>query len=481
MVKRRKKNSRENGRSKGFCEAGARARNINASTEVSICGEQLSPFGGLLGLIKFLDIFDFKENFNETFIAPDREPKLGHYFMVLGILMLMFIGFNRIWHFIYIRLDAMLCGILRVQQLPVASTFWRYLDSLGINQAESMLKIMSRLRAQVWKRCGINYSRIVIDIDTTVETIYGNQQGGRRGHNTHNRGKKGYRPVLCFIEQTREYLLGKLRKGETISGEETAKVIRMIKGHLPQCVEKVLIRADGEFLSWQSVEAAIEEGYDLIFANKVCNPSFDNTAWYRPRKKEEMEFNSCIYQPIGWKRACRFVVMRIPKKREHGEQSELFAEALYTSRIFCTTLGGKAHEVIETYDKRADVENLLGEAKREGLAAIPSGKFKNNYAFFQAVMMAYNIWRYFKMLAQLSARGKSYADEVKGFKTLKDNTIRIARLKLLMIASKLVRSGNRDQVKYSIHDARTPGLLKFYGFLDKLRSEKFSVMAFNNT
>jgi len=46
MVKRRKKNSRENGRSKGFCEAGARARNINASTEVSPCGEQLSPFGG---------------------------------------------------------------------------------------------------------------------------------------------------------------------------------------------------------------------------------------------------------------------------------------------------------------------------------------------------------------------------------------------------------------------------------------------------
>ena len=37
-----------------------------------------------------------------------------------------------------------------------------------------------------------------------------------------NRGKKGYRPVLCFIDETREYLLGKLRKGETISGEEAA-------------------------------------------------------------------------------------------------------------------------------------------------------------------------------------------------------------------------------------------------------------------
>lgn len=49
-------------------------------------------------------------------LPPGREPKLGHYTMVLGILMLMFIGFNRIWHFVYVGLDAMLCGIFKVQR-----------------------------------------------------------------------------------------------------------------------------------------------------------------------------------------------------------------------------------------------------------------------------------------------------------------------------------------------------------------------------
>ena len=29
----------------------------------------------------------------------NREPTLGHYSMVVGVLMLLFIGFNRIWHF----------------------------------------------------------------------------------------------------------------------------------------------------------------------------------------------------------------------------------------------------------------------------------------------------------------------------------------------------------------------------------------------
>ena len=160
-------------------------------------------------------------------------------------------------------------------------------------------------------------------------------------------------------------------------------------------------------------------------------------------------------------------ILRKPDEDEKQVQRELFEEDQYVYRIFCTNLRGKPHEVIENYDKRADVENLVGEAKREGLDAIPSGKFKNNYAFFQIAMLAYNLWRYFKILAHIcDSKAKHFTD-------MKDHTIRIARLKLLMIAAKLVKSGNRDKVKYSIHDTRTPGLLKFYKFLDRLRFEKY--------
>ena len=83
----------------------------------------------------------------------------------------------------------------------------------------------------------------------------------------------------------------------------------------------------------------------------------------------------------------------------------MYAIRSYYDRIFCTSLAGPAHRVIAEYDKRADVENLVGEAKREGLDMIPSAKFKNNYAFFQIVMLAYNIWRYMKMIAYQSLSG----------------------------------------------------------------------------
>jgi len=478
MVKRRKNNTKKKRNGKGFKENRAKARKINASTAFETCTEQLSPFGGLLPLIKFLDLVRFEEIFDSTYLAPRRDPKLGHHLMVVGILMLLFIGFNRLWHFTYIRLDAMLCGFFRLTKLPVATTFWRYVDSLGINQANAFLNILSALRERVWQLCNIEYYRIRISIDTTVETIFGNQQGGRKGHNTKYRGKKALRPILCFIDETREYLLGNLRKGQTVSGKEAADFIKKIKGHLPGCVHQVLLRADGEFLSWQSVEACIQAGFDFIIANKGCNPTFDPNNWYRPWKRKNIEYNSCVYQPGGWGVACRFVVMRIPKKeaKKPGQaiQCVLFEDERYQYRIFCTNLGGKAHKIISEYDKRADVENLVGEAKREGLDAIPSAKFKTNYAYFQIVMLAYNIWRYLKMIAQLGI-GDDQCDQVddsaKGLQGIMNNTIRIARLKLLFIAAKVVKESNVDKVKYSIHDARTPAMLHFLKFLDKARSK----------
>ncbi len=94
--------------------------------------------------------------------------------------------------------------------------------------------------------------------------------------------------------------------------------------------------------------------------------------------------------------------------------------------------------------------------------------------FFQIVMLAYNIWRYLKIMANDSMK----TDQIDttnssphGLKGIVDNTLRIARLKLLYIAAKVVIDSNVNKVKYSIHDARTPGMLHFLKFLDKARQK----------
>lgn len=267
-----------------------------------------------------------------------------------------------------------------------------------------------------------------------------------------------------------------------MSGKETATLIRTFKKYLPGCVKTVILRGDGEFISWESVEAAISEGYLFIFGNKRCNPPFDPSEWYKVRKHDKIEYNQCIHRPIGWKQACRFVVMRIPKEEPSKgkySQIELFEDTRYKYRIFVTNLNKKAHKVIAEYDKRADCENLIGEAKQEGLSAIPSSKFANNYAYFQIVMLAYNIWRSFKMLAGHGLIEEKAQIPIKDNRPktkspsqeIVDNTIRIARLKLLFIASKIAKSNNTTKVNYSVHDSRIASLFKFYEYLDKMRNK----------
>ena len=476
MVKIAENGSHVTPENQGSDEKRPRARKIGPDTKFDTCTERLSPFGGLLGLVKFLDLFRFEEIFEKLYLPPSRTPKQGHYKTMLAILMLLFIGFSRLWHFLYVQLDPMLCSIFGVEKLPHATTYWRYVNSLGINQAAPLLKIAAALRERVWAHCGLMLGTVHIDIDTTVETVYGDSmQGARKGHNTKHRGKKGFRPVMAFINETHEFLAGKLRKGATITAKETAKLILSFPKYLPGVVNRVIVRADGEFFSYEAVRAAIACGYLFIIANRASKPVFDRSGWYTVKPSDTIAYNDCTYQPSGWDEAHRFVAMRIPKEKlpdaskSEKQQLELYEDDRYKYRIFVTCLKQKAHKVIDEYDGRADAENSVGETNREGVAAIPSAKFKNNYAFFCIVMLAYNIFRWMKLVAAKTVRQDEQCQARHPFAGIVQNTLRIARLILLLIAAKIVHSSNQLKVRYSIHDARVPPYFDFLEYLDQNR------------
>jgi len=334
--KSRKKNVREQGgkhRERDRESGSERVARITADTRYGECSERLTAFGGLLALVKFLDSIGFEEAFEDRYVHPKREPKLGGCRMVAGILMLLFIGFQRLWHFTYVRRDPMLCGIRRVKVLPAVSTFWRYLRSMSIIQSQSLLRLGSVLRERVY------------------------------------------------------------------------------------------------------------------------------------------EYNECEYLPMGWEEPSRFVAMRIPKEEKGDRQLKLLESEKYVYRVFATDEMMRPHNVIAGYDQRADAENLIGEAQREGVLAIPSKKFQTHHAFFQIVMLAYNLWRWMKLLAGHAQRQEQKGEQVEKRKqiTMPDHTIRIARLKMLFVAAKIRFHGNRDEVRYSIHDSRAAGLIDFMVYLDDRR------------
>ena len=169
-------------------------------------------------------------------------------------------------HFNYVRRDSMLCGILRVKDMPAVSTFWRYLRSMGIVQSFSILRLNGALRQKAWELCEYHPRQITVDLDTTVSTVYGEIEGARKGHNTKHRGKKGLRPVLCFVAETREYLCGTQRRGQTITNKEVVRQIKQFPKLLPDYIEKVRVHGDGEFIGWESVKTCIKQGIRTLSA-----------------------------------------------------------------------------------------------------------------------------------------------------------------------------------------------------------------------
>lgn len=60
----------------------------------------------------------------------------------------------------------------------------------------------------------------------------------------------------------------------------------------------------------------------------------------------------------------------------------------------------------------ADVKNLVGESKCEDIDAISSARFKSNYAYFQVVTLAHDMWRCCKMMAQLGRQRVKAQEDV---------------------------------------------------------------------
>ncbi len=118
--KRQSQNARRRARrqKKLHRQCKGRGTRISPNTPYDVCTERMTPFGGLLAFVKFLDLIKYEQVFNDLYVSPSRKAELGCYRMVLGLLMMLFIGFHRISHIDHLRCDPVVTGILKVTQLP---------------------------------------------------------------------------------------------------------------------------------------------------------------------------------------------------------------------------------------------------------------------------------------------------------------------------------------------------------------------------
>ncbi len=456
MVTKRNKNTNKSHKNQVFGGRGGGIRKIKASTPYDFKGKQLTPFGGLLPLATMLEKLRFKELIEEVVIVHRKPKSMGVYQFILSILLALYLGLDRLNHMVHISLDPIITGMLHVACLPVQSTFWRFLQSLRIFNVVQLKRVNQEMLGRVWDAANIGFSRITIDTDTTVNTIYGKQAGGRRGYNPKHRGKKSYQPILSFISETGEYITGRQRSGDNLTGEEIARHIHEAFASLPPQVKRVRSRADAGLYCKEAVEAyKQEEAEFIIVAQKTSRlkHKLNNVRWERAKDTEGVtEF---FYQPVGWAVPERFVSVRFKKEEEPQEQYQLFETEQYTYRVFVTNIKGSPLRLMNFYDGRADAENLIKEANNDaGVASVPSRNFIANMNFFLLAMLAYNFNRWLMLF------------NVEEGEVYKRTMLSTARLKYIFLAAKIISHSGRTRICYSDHYQYKE---KFHALMHRLR------------
>lgn len=437
---------------------------IGASTPYDFCGKNLTPYGGLLPVATMLEKLGFQALVEETITCGRMTRVMSRYKFVLGIVLGLYVGFQRLNQLRFIARDPILTGILKEPRLPPQSTLWRFMAALHLNVAAQILSIQRVMRQRVWEAANVKLEAVTIDTDTTVHTLYGKQMGARKGYNPKNRGKLSYQPMLTFVAETREYLWGELRNGDRPTGKQIRDHLKQAIGALPPGVKRIFARADSGFYCAEAVEA-YEAGQCqfVIVARKTSRlvEQLEQAHW-KPSPKtgadQECEF---LYQPDGWKKAYRFVALRYEKSASaeiETEQSQLFETRPYKYRVFVTNLEDPIYFVEWFYNQRAGAENLIKEANNDaGLAAHPSGRFDVNRNHFQLVMLAYNL-NCWLMLFNREPQPDVAA--------LRHTTLATSRLRFLFIAARIWSHAGRTGISYS-DQYEEQG--KFQQLMDRLR------------
>ena len=163
---------------------------IGANTPFDFKGSHMTAYGGWLPVATRLEKLRFQEWIEQHVTIQRLTTSMPGFRFVLGMILALYVGFSRWHHLQFLQREPMLTGILEVGELPVQSTFWRFLASLHLVVAKQLLEVGRQMRQRVWEAAHVGLKEVPLDTDTTVQTVYGRQRGARQGYHPKHRGKK---------------------------------------------------------------------------------------------------------------------------------------------------------------------------------------------------------------------------------------------------------------------------------------------------
>lgn len=411
----------------------------NRKIHESVTLRRATRYGGFNALSDFVAAQGIDRALTEAF-GQDKAPwatyslpeTLRH--LLDGALL----GVERVWHFAELEQEPLLCVKRDRDRLPDHTLLYRELARFD---APGMLSRLRTVGEGLLRTVLADQAWYTLDCDSTVETVYGEQDGARPGPNPHKRGRPSYHPLLCRERKSGLMVHSQLRPGDTGSMTGAVEFLTQTVARLPHSRRRtVLIRADRGFDAEALYAACERRGWHYVIKLRVT-ADLASRIWAHAAHGRWRVVDADATVPIEvaelrfrrgcWRQARRVVLTR--RRDAENPQGHLWDAAGYNYAAYVTDTDWAPEDVIAFYDKRGDMEKAIHELKEDfGIDRIPSSSFGANAADLELKVLAFNLL----VLYQRQALGWSILQRAK---TL--------RRRVLAIAGQLIRTAGQWRLK----------------------------------
>lgn len=225
-----------------------------------------------------------------------------------------------------------------------------------------------RLMDWTFDSLGTKSCDCTLDMDSSVFTRYGSQEGARKGYNPRKPGRPSHRPIFAVLSELKMVANLWLRSGDTADLTGLEQFLDETLAKLPDGVRVTSVRADSGFHAEKAFSCF--EQRELSYAvyvrmdTRIQRTIASIGEWSFVEGDQYRETADISYQALRWEKPRRMVVVRerVRQGRDNWGK-KLFEVPDYTYSAVLTNMDDDAVEVWRFYNGRADVENRIKELR----------------------------------------------------------------------------------------------------------------------
>lgn len=351
----------------------------------------LTRYGGVLFFHEFIRVLQLRRFLSRQLHYRRRHASYELSQMLLALIYPIVLGLDRLETASLLRSNGTFQYLTGLPCYPDPQTLRRFLLQAPVEFRRQLHRLNNRLLKHFIHQPE-HRSRLILDLDSTVLTVFGRQEGAEVGYNPRSRGKRSYDPLLCLEANSTFLWDTELRVGNAGTWSGSDQLLASCFLALPADLREVRARADAGF-GFEPVLDMLEQKpaeYAVVARLTSALRRVMGSVRYQ-RLNARWEIGEFEHRLAGWSTDRRCVVARRPLEVNEPEPT-LFTLNRYLYRAWWTNLSLTPAGVWNFYEGRAGMERRIRELREDyALRKIPTRAFAANALHLEVLRLAYNL------------------------------------------------------------------------------------------